>query len=399
MKEFWLPLVAWALALIWIVKAWAVRRGIHEFEFPPIPDDEPPASGTAAESIGDACPAVSLIVPCRDEADHIHRALSTLLAIDYDRLEIIVVDDRSTDGTTEQLHALAATHRNLVVLRVDELPEGWLGKCHALHLGASRAAGEWLLFADADVSQDPLLLKRAVRFATRHRLKLLSLLPRNESPSLMMRTLMTVLYHVTIVTMGYWMRRRDGRQTFDGVAAGAFCLVDKTVYERAGGHAALRLAVVDDLSLGALIRRQGVRTELRFAGPVLSVPYAATLAELTRVSTKNAFAILRFSWVLLILVSALILAVHLAGPLLWWFAPSTLWPAGLIVWCSLGYCFQRTRGYANAPLWALAFHPVIPLIWIWLLWNSAIQTAWNGGVRWRDRVYSLRELRAWKSGQ
>src|SRR2546428_313277 len=127
---------------------------------------------------GIVLPSVSVVVPARDEAASISRALGSLLAQDYPDLEVIAVDDRSADGTGALLHEVAAREPRLVVLRVDDLPAGWLGKNHALWRGAEQARGEWLLFTDADVVFAPDALRRAVGYALEQGLDHLTLAPR-----------------------------------------------------------------------------------------------------------------------------------------------------------------------------------------------------------------------------
>src|SRR5438270_6291163 len=107
-------------------------------------------------------PRLSVVVPARDEGATIARAVGSLLEQDYPEMEIVVVDDRSSDATGEILRKLAEKDRRLLVLRVDNLPAGWLGKNHALRLGAARASGERLRFTDAGVVVAPGALARAV---------------------------------------------------------------------------------------------------------------------------------------------------------------------------------------------------------------------------------------------
>src|SRR5579872_2978529 len=96
-------------------------------------------------------PTVSVIVPARDEAVKIEGAMRSKLAIDYPALEVIAVDDRSQDGTGAILDRLAREDPRLTVVHLDTLPEGWLGKSHAMHVAAATARGKYLLFTDADV--------------------------------------------------------------------------------------------------------------------------------------------------------------------------------------------------------------------------------------------------------
>jgi cellulose synthase/poly-beta-1,6-N-acetylglucosamine synthase-like glycosyltransferase len=107
-------------------------------------------------------PLLSIIIPARNEEKHIERALASVLALDYPRLEIIVLDDRSQDSTADILHRMAEQEARLRVITITELPAGWLGKNYALHVGAEQAEGEFLLFTDADVRMSPDTVSRAV---------------------------------------------------------------------------------------------------------------------------------------------------------------------------------------------------------------------------------------------
>lgn len=111
----------------------------------------------------EALPRLSIVVPALNEEETVEPAMRTLLALDYPQLEIIAVDDRSTDETGGILDRLAATDPRLRVLHVRELPAGWLGKNHALHLASREATGDYILFTDADVLFEPTVLRRTVR--------------------------------------------------------------------------------------------------------------------------------------------------------------------------------------------------------------------------------------------
>ena len=117
------------------------------------------------------------MIPACNEADTLGAALGTLLAQDYPALEILLVNDRSTDGTGDIVDRLAASDPRITALHVRELPQGWLGKVHALHVASERARGDWLLFTDADVHFAPGALRRAVAVARVHQLDHLTCVP------------------------------------------------------------------------------------------------------------------------------------------------------------------------------------------------------------------------------
>src|SRR4051812_15795316 len=129
-------------------------------------------------------PSVSIIVAARDEGPHIERALQSLLAQRYDALEIIAIDDRSTDDTGAILDRMARDSHRLRVLHITALPPHWLGKNHALHEGAAIATGEYLLFTDADVVFAPDAIARSVVFARARNVDHLTMGPELDSPGL-----------------------------------------------------------------------------------------------------------------------------------------------------------------------------------------------------------------------
>jgi cellulose synthase/poly-beta-1,6-N-acetylglucosamine synthase-like glycosyltransferase len=149
-----------------------LRLARHAGSIPPLPDATLPHAATD-------WPHVSIIVPARNEEQGVRAAVESLLRQDYPALELVVVNDRSTDRTSAILAALAEEHPGrLRVVMVTELPAGWLGKNHALLLGARQSSGAWLLFTDADVVFDPTCLRRAVAYAEAQGLDHLTMSPR-----------------------------------------------------------------------------------------------------------------------------------------------------------------------------------------------------------------------------
>src|SRR3954454_16467803 len=123
-------------------------------------------------------PRVSVIIPACNEEENIQDALESVLTQDYPNLQVITVNDRSSDQTGAILDRMAASHPMLKIVTITVLPSNWLGKNNALHTGASNSAGEWLLFADADVVMDQSAIARAVRYAIDHDVDHLAIAPR-----------------------------------------------------------------------------------------------------------------------------------------------------------------------------------------------------------------------------
>ncbi len=173
------------LGAVWLSRVaivWINRKSVADISAPeydvltkiPTPPNEGGMGHPASRS---AMPRVSIIVPARNEAEHIEAALVSLLQLDYPDYEVIAVDDRSDDATGAIMERVTsewrergeASHHRLKVLHVSELPRGWLGKVHAMWKAAQQATGEWLLFTDADVVFRPDALRRAMTYGERER--------------------------------------------------------------------------------------------------------------------------------------------------------------------------------------------------------------------------------------
>lgn len=249
-----MALLAAVAGLAWLVLATAslrVYRSVRRLA------PAAPASASAP------FPSVGIVVPARDEEAGIEAAVRSLLAQQDVVLDLVVVNDGSTDGTRAILDRLAAEDPRLKVLHDPELPEGWLGKVNALHRGAAAVKGDWLLFADADVVHHPRALASALAVANREDRDLVALMPRFDWETAFEHGLM-VAFMIVLVQMG--SSRLDEPATPEEAAgSGSFNLVRRLAYERAGGHASLRAAVLDDIELARLVRRSGGRVAFLMA--------------------------------------------------------------------------------------------------------------------------------------
>ena len=168
-------------------------------------------------------PSVSVVIAARDEEHRLEQALRSVLAQDHPHLEVIVVDDRSSDGTADILRRLQEQHPLLRVLRVDELPSGWLGKTHAQQRGGEAAQGELLLFTDADVVFEPSAVRLAALYLARERLDHLTVAPRVLAPTRPVEALVGAFTVLFCQWSRPW-RARDPR-SHHYVGIGAFNLV------------------------------------------------------------------------------------------------------------------------------------------------------------------------------
>lgn len=346
-------------------------------------------------------PTVSVVLAARNEAATLQPAITSILASDYPALELVAVDDRSTDGTGEILEALAAQDARLRVLRVRDLPRGWLGKNHALQKGAEAATGEWLLFTDADVRFSRDAVAAALALADREGLDHLTAVPALIVTGLPLRLFLSWMLLVFSLWQQPWEAPRQDRRASAGM--GAFNLVRREAYWATGGHSALRLALADDVILGARLKASGCRQALALAcsvrlrePPALEIQWYPSLAAAIQGFEKNAFAMFAFR-PLPVAIWSLMGALLAWGPLVaavmapgWHKLP---WAAAyLLTATTLWYAGRSTVG--PVPWGSALLFPVGQTLLSWTVLRSAVVTLWQGGVNWRDTFYSLTELRA-----
>lgn len=209
-----------------------------------------------AESASSQRPALSVLIPARDEAGNISACLETVLACSTAgrQTEIIVLDDRSADGTAEL--AAAAGGSRTRVLAGAELPEGWAGKCHACAQLAEAAEGEWLLFLDADIRLQPQALEAALTSAAAQGSGLITGFPRQQTGSWLERLAVPLMVFTIICHLPIPLVRRSRDPRF-AAAHGGFMLIHRDSYVRCGGHSAIRSQLVDDMALARAVKLAG----------------------------------------------------------------------------------------------------------------------------------------------
>jgi glycosyltransferase involved in cell wall biosynthesis len=346
------------------------------------------------KSSGCGISRVSIIVPARDEEEHIAHTIGLLLALDYENYEVIAVNDRSTDRTGELMDEMAATPEaqgRLTVLHVEELPAGWLGKTHAMWMAAQRATGEWLLFTDADVGFKPDALRRAIAYAEAEAGDHVVMFPRMimKSPG----EKMMIAFFQTLFVFGHRPWKVADPDTRDHMGVGAFNCIRRSTYEAIGTYRALRMEVLDDMKLGKVVKNGGYRQRNVFGGDLISIHWARGAMGVVRNLTKNFFAIMSFQWPRT-LASCITLAFLNLGP----FAGLGLAPgwARVPYAVALGAMFLIYAGMSlrsAVPAYYFFLHPLSTILFAYTLMRSMFLTLWNHGIVWRGTKYPLEELR------
>ncbi len=355
-------------------------------------------------------PRVSIIVPARNEAEHIRETLVQLLKLDYSNYEIIAVDDRSTDRTGPIMEEVAQNDllqradaraqreadksvrpTRLKVIHISELPSGWLGKTHAMWTAVQQATGEWLLFTDADVLFKPDSLRRAIAYAEAERADHVVLFPR----MIMKRPgeRMMIAFFQALFVFGHRPWKVADPKSQDHMGVGAFNLVRRSVYDAVGTYHALRMEVVDDMKLGKVIKNAGFVQRNVFGEDLISLHWAKGAFGIVNNLTKNFFAVLSFQWPRTV-VSILGLGFLNLGPFLgvllahgWARVPYA------IALASLFGIYYGMSGMSSIPPYYFFLHPVSSSLFMYTLLRSMVHTLANDGIVWRGTKYPLEELR------
>jgi glycosyltransferase involved in cell wall biosynthesis len=339
-------------------------------------------------------PRLSIIVPARNEAEHIRETLSQLLALDYSNYEVVVVNDRSTDRTGQIVDEVAASpqaHGLLKVIHISELPSGWLGKTHAMWRAGQQASGDWLLFTDADVLFKPDSLRRAVAYAEAERADHVVLFPRMIMKSPGER--MMIAFFQMLFVFGHRPWRVANPKARDHMGVGAFNMVRRSVYEAVGTYRALRMEVIDDMKLGKVVKNAGFAQRNVSGEDLISLRWAQGVLGIVNNLTKNFFAVLSFQWWRTV-VTIVGLGFLNLGPFLGvWFAHGWARVPYAIALGSLFaiYCGMSFR--SPIPPYYFFLHPISTSLFIYILLRSMVHTLWNDGIVWRGTKYPLEELR------
>jgi chlorobactene glucosyltransferase len=340
-------------------------------------------------------PPVSVVIPARNEERAVEDTVRAHLNADYPSVEVIVVDDRSTDRTPEILAALAGSDARLRVVAGQDPPAGWLGKPHALHLGSQAASGELLLFADADVRYHPEALREAVISMEQRRLDFLALLPDFEMRGFWENVLMPNI--PLTYFFGPAVLANSDRFRWIAAGGGAGNLVRRSVYHAVGGHSSLKGSVIDDVRLALVVKSAGFRCRAFRAEDRISVRMYRGFREVWDGFTKNvayAFRSLFGALVLLLMIvtmvpallPAVVLALAVAG------VPIGAVEAKLAGAGLLASVVARVPVAValRHPLWTTLTNPLMVAVWGGIILRSAYWRFIRKEVRWRGRRYDAR---------
>ena len=377
--------VLWFLVFVWLVNILLTLYGLSQQKHLSATNNQ--------KSKDEDAPLVSVLVPARNEADRVlAQSISSILAQDYVRFEVIGVNDRSTDATGAILNSLAAADTRLRVIDGAELPPGWLGKPFAMHQALAHARGEWILATDADMIFDPAALRTAVAHALQREADALTFVPLFETGPFWERRMIPVWAWVFLMFTIFY--RTDNPEARGAAGIGGFFLMRRTVLDRIGSYEALHDEVLEDVRLAEMIKRAGGRLLVVIAPHLIRTRMYRNFSEMWECCTKNWFAGMNnslllamsaiLSMYLIAVVPALVAIVAGAVGLWWLFVPAALsWLLQVVVIVIMSVRSNVNPAYAlTAPL-GLAFLYA-------MLFDSSMRISFGKGVKWKGRKITSR---------
>ena len=352
-------------------------------------------------------PSVSLIVPARNEAANIDACLAGAVAQDYPDLEIIFVDDRSTDDTAARIEAIAATDPRVRLLRGDPLPEGWAGKPWALHQGITASNSEWILHIDADTRLNPGAITAVVDAARdgwsavdddpapEGGYPVFSIMTGQSLPTWWEKVLQPAVLGAIMEALPLRLVNSP-RVPWIALANGQFILVRRDAYDRIGGYAAIRREIAEDVMFARRAKRMGLRVRLAAGQSLATTRMYRTPADLWEGWTKNLHVGSRLMPGL-ILPGLAYLATAVLAP--WAFlmmasrtanrltASKMRAAAGALL--AIAFAHRRGIDHALGVPWTYAFaQPIGVLATVAMMAASQFRVRSGRGVTWKGRRYA-----------
>jgi glycosyltransferase involved in cell wall biosynthesis len=368
---------------VWLYKLVECALGMPKVPNIVRPEWKPDASTTR--------PKVSIIVPALNEEEKLEGALRSLLTLEYSNYEVIAVDDRSTDRTGEIMDRLATgSSGRCKVVHIKQLTDGWLGKPHGLQRGSEMATGDWLLFTDADITFRADTLDRAVHFGEKTNADHVVLFPRLIMKSWGERMM------IAFLSLAFAVRRPwkvSDPKASDFIGVGAFNMIRRSAFDALGGMHPLKMEVVEDMKLGKLIKKKGLKQVAAFGDGLLTIHWAAGAWGIVRNLRKNTFAFLEFRWHYTLAAILLLILFHW-GPLVGVILAPGLAKLGFAVGlASLAFFyFGISRHLGISPVYFF-LHPISAGLICLTLFQSTWFTLSNRGIDWRGTHYPMDELR------
>ncbi|MFG6148612.1 glycosyltransferase [Halobacillus sp. B23F22_1] len=342
--------------------------------------------------ISETSQLVSVVIPAKDEERHIKETLLSLIAQENIALEVIIVNDRSTDRTKQIIDDVSSRYSNVKATTITSLPEGWLGKNHALYKGVQLARSNYLLFTDADVVFHKTALVRAFNNMVTYGVDHITVAPHLKASSFFLKGLISYfLFGFSYLNKPWKANKPSSKQ---GIGIGAFQLITRNCYTSVGGHERLRLRPDDDLALGQLVKNSNYKQRFVTSLQRITVEWYPDLQAAFKGFEKNAFAGLKYSYFMAVLAITGVFASQILPFWYLFYGSSTeQLLSGLTLLLVTSAYTVSTFYFTRYPLWIVVGWPLFSLLFVYMLTRALLLTMTRKEISWRDSRYSLDELK------
>ncbi|MDB5351085.1 MAG: glycosyl transferase [Planctomycetota bacterium] len=378
-----------AIVAAWPIRHLAITIIFGKFDFL--------SRSSPGYSSGEDAPLVSAIIPAKDEQGTLGDCLRSVQTQNYPNLEIVVVDDRSSDGTAEIARRAAQSDPRVRLISIHQLPDGWTGKTHALHVASAESKGEWFWFLDADTRHAPESLSVMMEYARANKAVMASLVPEMRCESFWEKVIQPLAGIVLMRSFPLFRVNNDADTL--AFANGQYILIRQDAYLASGGHEAVRDRFVEDIYLAKRVKALGLPIRVAMSTEISSTRMYTNLAQIIRGWSRILYdALGRRALPLIgkvveplifsqtgdvaVLVAAAMLILGAAGPFAWWLLGLGI--VHQILKTSVLYRMYRFSSPSSAryALW----YTLAGLLMIWVC-AKAIGMCRTGRVTWRGTVY------------
>jgi cellulose synthase/poly-beta-1,6-N-acetylglucosamine synthase-like glycosyltransferase len=344
-------------------------------------------------------PLISVCIPARNEENNIRRCVEAVLNQDYPNIEVIVLDDRSSDATLTQLKEIASHDSRLIPISGADLPEGWAGKPHALYQASAAAHGEWLCFVDADTFLKPEAISSCYAKALKTGADLFTVMTDQILGSFWEKVVMPLV--MTALSVGFSPRKVNDPTRRDAVANGQFILIKRRIYDAIGGHEKVKDQIVEDKAISEQVKWNGYHLVVADGMQLVSTRMYTSMPSMWEGWTKNIYLGLRDHIGMLLLgafgaslglIAALFMPIWPLLGLIWYIKTGE-WMAlvvilqSLLVWGYLLYFRMVIAKKMNISPWYAWTTPLGAGIFAAMMLTSAWKVISGQGVTWRGRTY------------
>ena len=326
---------------------------------------------------------LSVVISACDEADTMEDAITTILKQNYPNLEVILVNDRSTDKTGQIIENFSKIDKRVKTLHISYLPDKWLGKIHALHEATKIVTGEWILYSDADVHFKQGTLRKAVALSISNKIDHLTLFPKIHSNSFLQK----------IVSRAFGLLFLQTIRILKFAGIGAFNLVRKEALEKSKGLQWLRMEIADDLGLGLLIHQSGGKNSYAFAFQNLSLTWYPSLGNMIEGLEKNMFSAAQYSFCKLIFMTISLLLIASGPILLFLYSDNPYFLTfGIITYCLMIISALTAKIKFLQTLLPSLFIQFGLVVFSYILLRSGVMCKLRGGIIWKGTKYKIEDL-------